>query len=60
MSQHPSPAELRRLQLRITGLVYARAVREAAGARPDELARYSTEIDREQRRLARLEAAVPV
>jgi hypothetical protein len=47
--------ELRRVDLQITGLVYVRAMRERAGAGPDELARYSAEISRQRRRLRELE-----
>jgi len=47
--------ELRRLDLQITGLVYARAVREQAGAPADELERYGREIARQRRVRARLE-----
>lgn len=48
--------ELRRVDLQITGLVYARAMREQAGAPPRELDLYSSEISRQRRRLTELEA----
>jgi hypothetical protein len=51
-------AELRRLDLQLTGLVYARAVREREGATGEELRRYSEEIDRQRRRLAERGAKV--
>jgi hypothetical protein len=47
--------ELRRLDLQITGLVYARAVREQSGAPEAELERYGREIEQRRRERARLE-----
>lgn len=44
--------ELRRLDLQLSGLVYARSVREREGASGEELRRYSEEIARQRRRLA--------
>ena len=46
---------LRRLDLQITGLVYARAVREQAGAPPHELELYEREIARQRRARTRLQ-----
>jgi hypothetical protein len=47
--------QLRRLDLQITGLVYARAVREQDGASAQELDLYEREIVRQRRARARLE-----
>ncbi len=51
-NQAPASDELRRLDLQLTGLVFARAVREREGATGEELRRYSEEIARQRRRLA--------
>jgi len=48
--------ELRRIDLQITGLVYARAVREQAGGSRAELDRYTREIARQRRVRAGIEA----
>jgi hypothetical protein len=47
---------LRRLDLQITGLVYARAIRERSGASKHELDGYSMEIARQRRHRAELES----
>jgi hypothetical protein len=50
-----SSGELRRLDLQITGLLFARAIREREGASGDELRRYSDEIAHQRRVLRELE-----
>ena len=45
---------LRRLELQIAGLAYARTAREEAGAGGEELVRYSAEIARRRRLRAAL------
>ena len=50
--------KLRRLDLQISGLVYARTIREREGASGEELRRYSEEIARQRRLRAECVARV--
>ena len=52
-----SAAEQRRIDLQLSGLVYARTVRAREGATGEELRRYSREIARQRRLLSRSEPA---
>jgi hypothetical protein len=47
-------ARARRIDLQLTGLIYARALRERAGASADELQVYTDEIRRQRERIERL------
>jgi hypothetical protein len=47
---HGGPKQ-REIELRLTGLIFVRALRAAGGASAEELQRFSAEIRRERRRL---------